>query len=131
TESYETGQVLPHEYTLGGPKADRLALFKATGTILSPIFCLYHDPQKQAEALLFATPAVDPVDVTDKDNVRHRFWPVTDAETVSRIRQLLSDKSALIADGHHRYETAVAYRDWRREQEGNTEPMGELPWDYT
>ena len=114
-EDYDSEQVLPHEYTLGGPKADRLALMKATGSILSPIFCLYHDPEKQMEVLLFKHPArVPPIEITDKDGVLHRFWPVTDPASIQQLQHLLQDKAVLIADGHHRYETAVAYRDWRR-----------------
>ena len=131
---YDSQQVLPHEYTLGGPKADRLALMKATGSVLSPIFCLYHDPEKQMEAALFgpdATP-VDPIEVTDQDGVFHRFWPVSAPQTVKALKTLLADKKALIADGHHRYETAVTYRDWRREQDGQeAAPLGSLPYDYT
>ncbi len=132
-EDYESGQVLPHEYTLGGPKADRLALMKATGTVLSPIFCLYHDPEKRLEAMLFEVPpAVKPLEVYDHDRVFHRFWPVIDAQQVDAIQTLLADKAALIADGHHRYETAVAYSQWRREQDGQQgAPKGSLPCDYT
>lgn len=132
-ESYESGKILPHEFTLGGPKADRLNLFKATGSILSPIFCLYHDPGHSMEHGLFDHPStVDVIDVTDADGVRHQFWPVTERAEVSRLELLMNDKSVLIADGHHRYETAVAYSQWRREQDGQQEaPHGSLPWDFT
>lgn len=132
-EAYETGQVLPHEYTLGGPKADRLALMKATGSVLSPIFGLYHDPQKTIESRLFETTAPEVgLEVLDQDKVLHRFWPVTDPDTIALLQQTLQDKAVLIADGHHRYETAVAYRDWRRQQDhAEDTPLGALPWDYT
>ncbi len=131
-EPYETGDVLPHEYTLGGPKADRLALTQATGSILSPIFCLYHDPQKQVEAMVFEHPPATVLMAEDDDGVVHRFWPITDRTTIQAIQQALAAKPALIADGHHRYETAVAYRDWRREQDNQQNaPKGSLPWDYT
>jgi uncharacterized protein (DUF1015 family) len=131
-EPFETGKVLPHEYTLGGPKADRLALTKATGSILSPIFCLYNDPKKTIESILFESPSVQPIEVLDKDNVRHRFWPVTETEAILAIQMVLEDKAALIADGHHRYETALAYQAWRREQERLEDtPVGTLPCDFT
>lgn len=132
-ESYETGKVLPHENTLGGPKADRLALTKATGCILSPIFCLYDDPLKQAESLLFESPAPpDAIAVQDADGVLHRFWPVTDSAQIQALQTLLQTKTALIADGHHRYETALAYRDWRRQEERQEDaPPGSFPWDFT
>lgn len=131
-EPYETGQILPHEFTLGGPKADRLALFKATGSILSPIFCLYDDPQLLAEAALFSAIPEDAVTVIDPDNVEHTFWPVTQVETVSAIQHLLAQQPVLIADGHHRFETAVAYQQWRNAQSHRPEnDPEEKPWDYT
>lgn len=131
-EPYETGAILPHEYTLGGPKADRLALTQATGTILSPIFCLYDDPQKEVEKLLFTGSPNQAIEVTDQDGVFHQFWPVCESALIERIHQLLADKSVLIADGHHRYETAIAHQQWRRKQEGQENvPLGSLPWDYT
>lgn len=129
---YKSGQILPHEYTLGGPKADRLSLMKATGSVLSPIFCLYDDPAKRIEDLLFGSWPDSPLELRDKDAVLHRFWPVSNPAVISEIQILLKDKAVLIADGHHRYETAVAYRDWRRSTEGQESvTMGQLPWDYT
>ncbi len=132
-EPYETGKVLPHEFTLGGPKADRLALMKATGNILSPIFCLYHDPQKWMESLLFASPIpTNAIEIEDQDQVLHRFWPVTDPHIFESLQTLLKEKTALIADGHHRYETAMAYQAWRREQDHQeSTPSGSFPWDFT
>lgn len=131
-EQYENGSILPHEYTLGGPKADRLALMKATGSVLSPIFCLYNDPDKTMEQALFEDPPAHAIEVTDKDNVLHRFWPVTEPVAVKALQRLLADKAVLIADGHHRYETALAYQAYRRELDGQQDaPQGSLPWDYT
>ncbi len=130
---YDSGQVLPHEYTLGGPKADRLALMKATGTVLSPIFGLYHDSSKTVERFLFQDePSVPVVDIVDQDGVRHQFWPVSDPAIIQSISEVLAKQSVLIADGHHRYETALAYQDWRRNQEHQeSAEHGSLPWDYT
>lgn len=124
----EAEKVLPHEWTLGGPKADRLALFKATGSILSPIFCLYDDTQHRIDY----TPASNSQTVTDDDGVVHTLWPITDPGLIETMQAVLAQQSVLIADGHHRYETALAYRDWRRERDGQTDvPEGQLPWDYT
>ncbi|MCA9799808.1 MAG: DUF1015 domain-containing protein [Cyanobacteria bacterium HKST-UBA04] len=127
-EPFETGQVLPHEWTLGGPKADRLALMKTTGAILSPIFCLYDDPAKQIDY----TPGPNAVNLTDAEGTKHTFWPITDPGQVALIQQVLESQSVLIADGHHRYETALAHSQWRREQDGTTETAaGSNPYDYT
>jgi uncharacterized protein (DUF1015 family) len=107
------GQIYPHEQTLAGPKADRLALYQATGFNLSPVFGLYPDPsgavQRQVEAGLRRdrTPLV----ATDQLGVENRLWIVTDQETHTAVRGLIADKPIFIADGHHRYETALKYRD--------------------
>jgi uncharacterized protein (DUF1015 family) len=94
---YEDGQVLPHERTHAGPKEGRLRLLRATRTQLEPIFLLY-----DAEPL-FVRPDGEPVADVTEDGVRTRIWPVDAGE-------LQLDTPLLIADGHHRYETAVAYR---------------------
>lgn len=131
-EPFETGQVLPHEYTLGGPKKDRLALMQATGSILSPIFCLYDDPERQITLTPPEAQGTDLFEVTDQDGVIHRFWPITDTEIVSSLENLLKDKAILIADGHHRYETALNHRDWwRKTHHQEDAPDGSLPCDYT
>jgi len=105
-EDFASGVVRPHERTLPGPKADRLALFRATGANLSPIFGLYSRPGERVRDLLgtLGAPAVD-VDGW------HQLWPITDPAAVARFTEALARETIFIADGHHRYETALAYRD--------------------
>jgi uncharacterized protein (DUF1015 family) len=109
-EDFEAGQVLPHERTLPGPKKDRLDLTRATRHNLSPIFSLStKDPWPLVSA------AIDPDEpwgeATDADGTVTRVWRVGDPEIHSRVTELLAGAQLLIADGHHRYETAIAYRD--------------------
>ncbi len=111
-EPFGRGKIYPHEQTLAGPKADRLALYRATGFNLSPIFGLYPDPagdiQRTVEAgIRDRTPLV----ATDHLGVENRLWIVTDQETQSVVRGLMAAKPVFIADGHHRYETGLKYRD--------------------
>jgi uncharacterized protein (DUF1015 family) len=114
------GGVLPHERTLSGPKEDRYKLLRATGANLSPVVVLFDDPQRRASALLAAV-AERPadLDVTDEDGVRHRLWPVAAEPQVpddpaTELAAIAGAEPVTIADGHHRYETALRYRDERR-----------------
>jgi uncharacterized protein (DUF1015 family) len=111
--------VLPHERTLEGPREDRYRLLRATGVNTSPVVGLYDDGSGSAAAIL-ATIASGraAIDVRDEDGVRHRLWVVeADGDAASHVRSLLAAATAgaiTIADGHHRYETALRYRDERR-----------------
>lgn len=98
--------VLPHERTLDGPKLDRIRLTRATRAALSPQFMLYSDPGSTLDPLLDAGGPVTEL-VTD-DGIEHHLSPVRDPAAVATIRRTLRDGTLLIADGHHRYETAVA-----------------------
>jgi len=116
-EEFGTGQVYPHEQTMSGPKADRLALTKACQTNLSPIFGLYPDRQEVTQAPLEqAIAGVTPLEATDDLGVLHRLWPVADQQTISAVREHLRAKPVFIADGHHRYETALNYRNWLKSE---------------
>ncbi|MBA2662361.1 MAG: DUF1015 domain-containing protein [Bradymonadaceae bacterium] len=127
---YEEGIVLPHERTLKGPKADRLELMKATECNLSQVFFLYEDPSGAVDRLLGEPPSGgDTLDITTPDGIRHVMWPIADDGVHAEIAQLLADKPLLIADGHHRYETALAYRDFRRSVA--EEPNSEALYEYT
>jgi uncharacterized protein (DUF1015 family) len=111
--------VLPHERTLAGPKEDRYKLMRATGANLSGVMVLYADPSGTASRLLAdATEGAPVSDVTDDDGVRHRLWMVPDdgptAPLVAGLREAAGREPVTIADGHHRYETALRYRDERR-----------------
>jgi uncharacterized protein (DUF1015 family) len=121
-ESYgPEGGVLPHERTLSGPKEDRYKLLRATGVNTSPVVALFDDPSGATEERLAAVAAGPPdVDVTDDDGVCHRMWALPaagDGPASVVAGQLLAAAGAgpiTIADGHHRYETALRYRDERR-----------------
>lgn len=101
--------VLPHERTLSGPKEDRLKLFRATKTNLSPGFLLYRDPEKKLDAALErATPLAE---FETPDGIRHVLAKLTDREALRAIVGHVATSSLLIADGHHRYETALRYME--------------------
>ena len=118
-EDYSSGVVYRHEQTLSGPKADRLELLRHTRTHTGQLFMLYSDPAGHVDALLDAAAhAAAQVEVRDEYDVVHRLWPVTDARTIEAIQRELADKKLVIADGHHRYETALAYRDECRARAG-------------
>jgi uncharacterized protein (DUF1015 family) len=113
-EDYEKRVVRPHERTLAAPKADRLKLLRATRANLSAVFFLYEDRELALGPLLAAAlAAADSTPVCDAEGVEHTLVPVEDAEAVETIRGFLADRPCVIADGHHRYETALAYRDER------------------
>ena len=103
---YSAGIVYRHEQTLSGPKADRIELLRHTNTHFEPIFMLYPDPAGAIDTLLDEAAAATPVaEVADEYGAIHRMWRLGPG---ARIRELMADKKLIIADGHHRYETAVA-----------------------
>ena len=117
-EEWDRGVVLPHEGTLKGPKVDRLELLKTTGVSASQIFSLYSDPKKVITKAFEAaiTGKAPDMEALDDDGATHRVWVVTDQDVVDTARRALSDRPVFIADGHHRYETALAFRDYCRKQ---------------
>ncbi|MBI4397982.1 MAG: DUF1015 domain-containing protein [Candidatus Omnitrophica bacterium] len=107
-EEFGNGHVYPHEYTLSGPKADRIKLLGATRTSLSPIFGLYEDLGKKIGRILNKIKIQKPLYYyKDDDGVRHRLWRLEDAKQVRSLEQSFLRKAIFIADGHHRYETAL------------------------
>jgi len=108
-EEFASGVVRPHERTFPGPKADQLALLRATGAYLSPIFGLYARPGERLRdvAGIAGAPLVE---LTEEHGETHRLWRVTDVLAVARVAAALAPETIFIADGHHRYETALAYR---------------------
>ena len=119
--TFGEGVVLPHERTHAGPKVDRLNLLRATAVTFGLIFMVYPDPENRVNALLDAAiagrpPDVDVVELFEKD-VRQQLWAVTDPEVIAAVQAEMAPKhSLIIADGHHRYETAINYRDEMRAQ---------------
>ena len=116
-EDYSARVVHRHEETLSGPKADRMELLKATRAHYGQIFMLYSDPTGAIENLLAAPAAEQPWEqVTDEYGTRHTAWRTTDPKIIAAVAGAMRDKRLVIADGHHRYETALAYRNYCRER---------------
>ncbi|HIZ19559.1 MAG TPA: DUF1015 domain-containing protein [Firmicutes bacterium] len=118
-EEFEKGIVLPHEETLSKAKADRFNLMKATNCNFSDIYALYMDDGGEEEALdiLALVSREQPVtELTDEDGLVHRLWALTDEGVIAKIQAHLADTKLYIADGHHRYETALNYRNYLRGQ---------------
>ena len=111
-EDYSGGIVFRHEHTLAKPKADRLQLLRATRAHFGQLFMLYSD-SGQIESLLPCTDQPD-VEVADEYGVAHRVWRISDPDLVSQISGMMREKKLVIADGHHRYETALSYRNEQR-----------------
>ena len=110
---YAEGVVFRHEQTHAKPKADRLNLLRATRAHFGQLFMLYSDPERKIDAAL--NPVAEPdIDIRDEYGVQHRVWRISAPATISLLRASMADKKLLIADGHHRYETALAYRSERR-----------------
>ncbi|MDX1682249.1 MAG: DUF1015 domain-containing protein [Phycisphaeraceae bacterium] len=114
------GGVYPHEETFSSPKEDRLKLMRATEAQLSPIFGLYSDPDQAIGGRIAAATEGDPTftGVTDNDGVEHRLWAVEDADAMAALSDQLQSAAIFIADGHHRYTTAINYRDELADAEG-------------
>ena len=113
---YRDKVVFRHEQTLAKPKADRLNLLRATQAHFGQIFMLYSDPARQVETQFSEGISSPPTGcVRDEYGVEHRLWQVSDAARVAAAQKLMAEQSLIIADGHHRYETALAYRDERRQ----------------
>jgi uncharacterized protein (DUF1015 family) len=112
-EEYGPGRIRPHERTHPGPKEDRLRLTRATRTNLSPIFSLYSDATGDARAALATAIGADAphAQTTDPDGTTNRLWRVEDPDLIVRLQTALAPAELLIADGHHRYETARVYAD--------------------
>jgi len=109
---YSENMVFPHEATYKAPKADRLNMLRTVQKDLEPVFLIYQDPEKKTIAFLEETAKTkSAVQVTDSLGVKHTVWVVTDPEKIKQWQAELSVKTMVITDGHHRYESALAYRD--------------------
>ncbi len=110
-EEYSAGVVHRHEQTLSGPKKDRMQVLEQTHAHFGQIFMLYPDVEAQIDQLLDLEAAGAPLcSVIDEYNTIHRVWKIADPARIHRIQELMEDKKLVIADGHHRYETALAFR---------------------
>ncbi len=131
-EPFSAGVVLPHERTLPKALGDRYELTKATAANLSQVLGLYEDAAGVSDALFEAATTAEPAAVaTDADGVTSTLWASFDADLAADLTALLADKSIFIADGHHRYTTALAYRDLRREAAASAgETAADPAYDY-
>ena len=113
--NYAENVVFPHEGTYNAPKADRLNMLRAIQKNLESVFLIYSDPQKKTVAFLNATAKTKPIiEVTDELQVKHTVWRVSDPEKIGQLQVEMRGKTVVITDGHHRYESALAYRDEMR-----------------
>lgn len=111
-EELGKGNILPHEKTLSKPKADRLNLLRITKKDFEPVFLLYTDPKHTVDSLIDKHCHDNPlIDVQDDKNVTHKIWRVDESQVIDKISKQLKDAIFVIADGHHRYETAFNYRN--------------------
>ena len=122
-EEYSAGVVFRHEHTLSGPKADRLELLRHTKTHTGQLFMLYSDAQRRIDAILADAEAAAPAaELRDEYGVVHRLWVIADPQRVAAIQKAMEDQKLVIADGHHRYETALNYRNECRTRAGKIDP---------
>lgn len=128
-EELGKGNIHPHEYTHSKPKKDRLSLMRTCGANISPIFSLYDSKERKVSALLAETNKAAPyIEARDGDGAVHRLWQISDGKAISAIQQELAGAPIFIADGHHRYETALEYQREMTVREGQT--AGPKPYDY-
>jgi uncharacterized protein (DUF1015 family) len=123
-QDYDAQIVFRHEHTLSGPKADRIELLRHTRAQTGQLFFLYDDRSRHIDTWLeqiARTSATN--ELCDEYGVTHRLWPVSDPAFVKRIQTAMLEKKLVIADGHHRYETALNYRNECRARAGKTDPL--------
>ncbi len=125
-EDYDRKVVYRHEQTLSKPKADRLNLLQTTRAHCELIFMVYSDPGDEVGKLLQQS-GPPTIEMRDEYGVIHRLWKVSDVATVAAAQAKMADKKLIIADGHHRYETALNYRNQMREQTKSSDP--EAPYE--
>jgi uncharacterized protein (DUF1015 family) len=128
-EDFSSKIILPHERTFPKPKMDRLKLTLACKANLSPVFSIYSDPEGSIEKAIDEHIDDEPlIDSRYKDGVRNKLWKISDRNLISEIKTTMSDFNLLIADGHHRYETALEYRNLQKNDLGTG--SGERPYEY-
>ncbi len=119
-EDYDAKVIFRHEHTLSGPKADRIELLRRTGAQTGQLFFLYEDPARQIDSLLESvTKGTPAIELHDEYDTIHRVWPVSDRMLIEKLQKAMADKKLIIADGHHRYETALNLRNEARAKSGN------------
>jgi len=129
-EDYSAGVIFRHEHTLSGPKADRLELLRHTHTHIGQLFFLYSDSQLTVDSILNEVQSSQsPVaQLTDEYGVIHRLWIISDPGRIASIQKAMADQKLVIADGHHRYETSLNYRNEARARAGKPNP--DAPYEF-
>jgi uncharacterized protein (DUF1015 family) len=128
-EELGKGNIHPHECTHSKPKKDRLEIMRACEANISPIFSLYSSREKTASSIILEVSRQAPyLEARDENGCIHKLWQLTDSDAVESIRKEMSDKPIFIADGHHRYETAIEYQKEMRAKE--RAGHGPKPYDY-
>ncbi len=128
-QDFRSGKIRAHEMTFQGPKQDRLRLLKTVQVNLEPLFVLYKDPEGEVDRILkTATESPPHEEFTDQRGDTHRLWLIHRKDPILGINEAMKPKRLYIADGHHRYETALAYRDEMREMTGRRD--GRQPYDF-
>jgi uncharacterized protein (DUF1015 family) len=130
-EEYSAGVIFRHEHTLSGPKADRLELLRHTRTHTGQLFMLYSDPQLRVDKVLDDAASSQPpvTQVTDEYGVIHRLWPISEPHRIASIQNAMADQKLVIADGHHRYETSLNFRNESRSRAGKLVP--DAPYEFS
>ena len=130
-EEFGTGRIYPHENTRSAAKTDRLKLLETCRANFSPIFSLFSDPEGRVHQLIEKSVNVDRprIDLLDDSGFRHQLWAMTDRDLLHELAHAMKPKPVFIADGHHRYETALTYRRLRRQQTSQQPSGGLQPYD--
>ncbi len=128
-EPFDKGYIYPHEQTLPGPKADRLKLTQSCRANLSSIFALFPDEMNVIDGYLSIIAHAKPdIDFVDDSGVKNKLWVIKERQTIDRLVALMKEKPLFIADGHHRYETALVYKEQMHKESGKS--RDDLPSDY-
>ncbi|OOP57029.1 MAG: hypothetical protein AYP45_05755 [Candidatus Brocadia carolinensis] len=128
-EPFDKGSIYPHEQTLPGPKADRLKLTQSCRANLSSIFALFPDETNEIDADLLAMTSTKPeVDFVGDTGVKNKLWVIKEKQAIDRLVGRMKEKPLFIADGHHRYETAMVYKEQMQKEHGGSQ--ADLPSDY-
>jgi uncharacterized protein (DUF1015 family) len=130
-EDYSADVIFRHEHTLSGPKADRLELLRHTRTHTGQLFMLYSEPHRQVDAVLEEVQSSQPpaTQMMDEYGVVHRLWLISDPNRISTIQRAMADQKLVIADGHHRYETSLNFRNENRTRAGRLVP--DAPYEFS
>jgi len=130
-EDYSAGVIFRHEYTLSGPKADRLELLRHTRTHTGQLFMLYSDPHLRIDGILQEVEAGEKpvIELTDDSAVVHRLRVIAEPRRIAAIRHAMAPQKLVIADGHHRYETSLNFRDESRSRTGKL--LDDAPYEFS